>query len=43
MKFKKIDIDSRDVIIKYLNKENRRSCAYCFTDIFYDVFFVVHL
>ena len=34
MKFKKIDIDSRDVIIKYLNKENRRSCAYCFTDIF---------
>ena len=34
MKFKKIDIDSSNVIIKYLNKENRRSCAYCFTDIF---------
>lgn len=34
MKFKKIDIDSRNEIIKYLNKENRMSCAYCFTDIF---------
>lgn len=34
MKFKNIDIESRNIINKYLTKENRISCAYCFTDIF---------
>ena len=34
MNFNKIDIKSKNVIKKYLNKENRMSCAYCFTDMF---------
>lgn len=34
MIFKKIDIESRKEINKFLKIEDRKSCAYCFTDIF---------
>ena len=34
MEFRDITIKDKEIITGYLNKEDRISCMYCFTDIF---------
>ena len=34
MEFQKVSISDKDIFDKYLDRENRRLCEYCFTDIF---------
>ena len=34
MKYRKVSVEHRDLINRFLIRENRKLCEYCFTDIF---------